>query len=61
MGKWFYTGLAALALAAVYFGVVTFRAGNDELSFGFQDGKAAAVEAGSAVGDAPAKVESDEE
>ncbi|AMK10908.1 hypothetical protein [Pseudodesulfovibrio indicus] len=60
MGKWFYTGLAALALAAVYFGVVTLRAGNDELFFGFRDGKSAAVEAGSTVGDAPAKVKSDE-
>ena len=43
MKKIFILGLLGLAGAAVYFGVVTLRTGNGELSIGFDQDRAGSV------------------
>jgi hypothetical protein len=63
MKKVFVIGLIALVGAAVYFGVVTLRTGDGELSIGFDGEKAAAVasDVKSVASDALEKVKSHEE
>lgn len=60
MKKVFLIGLLIVAGAAVYFGVVTLRTGNGEVSIGFDGDKAATVagDVKNAAGTALEKVKS---